>query len=764
MVEMNLKTTISYLFLSCIWIFPLYGDSEIKIDEDQPVLYYADSQTYDRELGILILKGHVEFDHQGTILEADYVTYNEATDVVTASGNVRLRQLNGEINFAEYMELTGDMKEGIVLQLRTLLEDDSKIAALEARKFENHEELDQVVYTPCKLCGSMPPSWQINARHAIKDNVGENIHFIDSEFRLFDVPLFYTPYATQPLKRRSGFLIPKPSYSQDLGWGASVPYYFAPYEEIDFTLTPVFFSEKNPLFWGQYRQAFSNGGIQIDGSITKYRLSAKEKKAIAKKEYELPKVRGHFFAAGKFKLNETWALKAEGGYVRDNTYLRKYKITGFQSTPALTSKAILEGFLNSRDYAAAKVYYFQGLRDQNHQKRIPQALPLLEYSAYSGVDPWGGRFKFDGNFLNIYRENGINYQRGVGEVGWQRPWIIPLGQVLTAFGSARGDIYKVENLRNRPSKNPRNRPPQNPRNRPSQGKMGGSRFFPQTGLDWRWPFVNSWEKQNFVLQPSSKFIVSPNKPIGAEADHIPNEDSTDFEFNDANLFSSDRLPGYDRIDTGSRVVYGGEVLSTGALFGDVNIFLGQSYSLSKPQFKSNHQGLKYRSSDYVGRVEASPWSWLTLNYRFRLDEKTRATRLTELGGSIGPAIAKLAGDYVFISRHAGTPNRKDFKQLFLSLSSNFTQYWTVMATMRQNINKKKEGGGPLQRGIGFLYRDDCFGLGLTINRQYYRAKDVQPTTIYLVTFWLKGVGNYGYSYNPTAANGAILGDRVPNKF
>jgi LPS-assembly protein len=753
MVEMNLKTTLSYLLLSCSWISPLYGDSGIKFEEDQPVLYYADSQTYDRELGILILKGHVEFDHQGTILEADYVTYNEATDVVTASGNVRLRQPNGDINFAEYMELTGDMKEGIVLQLRTLLEDDSKIAALEARKFEDREELDQVVYTPCKLCESMPPSWQINARHAIKDNVGENIHFIDSEFRLFDVPLFYMPYATQPLKRRSGFLIPKPFYSQDLGWGASVPYYFALSEDKDITLTPVFFSEKNPLLWGQYRQAFSNGAIKIDGSITKYRLSEKEKKAVAKKQYELPEVRGHVFATGKFNLNEKWILKAEGGYVSDNTYFRKYKIGGFQSTPALTSKAILEGFLNSRDYAAAKVYYFQGLRDQNHQKRIPQALPFLEYSAYSGIDPWGGRFKFNGNFLNIYRENGINYQRGIGEVGWQRPWIIPLGQVVTAFGSARGDLYKVENLRNRPS--------QNFRNHPSQRKMGGSRFFPQTGLDWRWPFVNSWQKQSFVLQPSSKLIVAPDKPIGVETDRIPNVDSTDFEFNDANLFSSDRLPGYDRIDTGSRVVYGGEVLSTGELFGDVNIFLGQSYSLSQPQFKDNHQGLKYRSSDYVGRVEASPWSWLTLNYRFRLDEKTRATRLTELGGSIGPAIAKLAGEYVFISKHAGTPNKRDFKQLFLSLSSKFLKYWTVTVTTRQNLSEKKNGGGPLQRGIGLLYRDDCFGIGFTVSRQYYVAKDVQPTTVYLLTLFLKNIGDFGYGLNPN--NNELLGDKTLKK-
>jgi LPS-assembly protein len=391
---------------------------------------------------------------------------------------------------------------------------------------------------------------------------------------------------------------------------------------------------------------------------------------------------------------------------------------------------------------AAKTYFFQGLRDKNHQKRIPQALPLLEYSGYSGVDPWGGRFRFDVNALNIYREKGINYQRGIGEAEWQRPWIIPLGQVVTVFGSVRGDVYQVEDFRNHPS----------------QEKTGGSRFFPQAGLDWKWPFVNSWQKQSFILQPSAELIAAPDTPIGVARKHIPNVDSTDFEFNDANLFSPDRFPGYDRIDTGSRAIYGGEMLATGELFGDVDIFLGQSYSLSKPQFKNNHQGLHRQLSDYVGRVEASPWSWLTLTYRFRLDEKTLDTRLTELGGSIGPAIAKLTGDYVFISRHAGTSNKKDFNQLSLNFSSNFAKNWTFKLGMIQNINKKEDDGGPLEHGIGLLYRDDCFGLGFTVKRQYYRARDVTPTTIYMVTLFLKNIGDFAYSFNPMS-NG-FFGDKA----
>ena len=61
---MKFKLISSFLWLSWVLLSPLYGKQQEQSDENQPVLFYADSQTYDRELGILILKGHVEFDYQ----------------------------------------------------------------------------------------------------------------------------------------------------------------------------------------------------------------------------------------------------------------------------------------------------------------------------------------------------------------------------------------------------------------------------------------------------------------------------------------------------------------------------------------------------------------------------------------------------------------------------------------------------------------------------------------------------------------------------
>lgn len=744
---MKLRILTSYLLISCSWLTPLHGAST---EEQQPVLYYADTQTHDRELGILILKGDVEFNHKGNILEADCVTYNENTEIVTASGNVRLRQSNGEVSFASYLELTGDMKEGVALQLRILLEDESKVAATEGRKFENRQELDQVVYTPCDFCGDQLPTWQINSRHAVKDDVSKDFVFTDAEFRFLNVPLMYLPYASQPQERRSGFLPELPSSSSDFGAIFKFPYHWVISEDIDLTITPVVFTKNHPMLIGEYRRAFGDGKLYTEGSIADYKRSFGERK----RKENIPQVRGHIFGSYEKNFNEIWRMEVEGGYVSDKTYFRKYKFLDWRRENALTSKFILEGFLNQRDYAAVKAYHFQGLRvEQDHQSHISAPLPIVEYSVYSDTDPLGGRFKFDGNLLNLYRQKGLTMQRGIGEVGWQRPWNTSWGQVFTVFASVRGDLYNVqhgdhgENIFS---------------TRHDHEKESSARFFPQSGLNWRWPFINSWCGQSVVVQPVAQLILAPTHALGSSSRKVPNEDSQDPEFNDANLFSRDRFPGYDRIDTGSRIVYGGEMLATGCLFGDIDVFFGQSYALSNHETGRNRRHLslqdsKHVASDYVGRVEASPYDWLTLNYRFRLDQKTFRSRIAEVGGSLGPAIAKFSGNYLFISRHLGTRGQGNFSQLNLAFSSQFAEHWTLKANLikdfkNNTVNDKGEKihhhNGILSQGVGLEYKDNCFSMEVSVARENYKTRDVRPATVFSVSIWLKNIGDYSYSGNP----------------
>ena len=59
-------------------------------------------------------------------------------------------------------------------------------------------------------------------------------------------------------------------------------------------------------------------------------------------------------------------------------------------------------------------------------------------------------------------------------------------------------------------------------------------------------------------------MVSVNvAPTYGNTRKIPNEDSSDFEFDETNLFEPSRFPGLDRIDTGTKVAYGVRFSSLG---------------------------------------------------------------------------------------------------------------------------------------------------------------------------------------------------------
>src|SRR3546814_14089185 len=85
------------------------------------------------------------------------VTYSERDDKVTASGNVSLMEADGSVLFADYMELTGGMRDGFLRDAAMLLSDNSRGAAAYAERHNgNTTVLRKAIYTACSLIDSDP--------------------------------------------------------------------------------------------------------------------------------------------------------------------------------------------------------------------------------------------------------------------------------------------------------------------------------------------------------------------------------------------------------------------------------------------------------------------------------------------------------------------------------------------------------------------------------------------------------------------------------
>ena len=169
---------------------------------NQPVLLNADELTYDETLGIVIASGDVELAQGDRLLLADRVTYNEKTSVVTATGNIRLLEPSGDVVFADYSELTNDLAQGFVSQVRVLLTDNSRVAGTEAERTDQgrYMRINRAVYSPCNLCESDPTRapWQLRANRVVHDKEEKEIIYRDARLEMFGIPVLYTPYFAHP--------------------------------------------------------------------------------------------------------------------------------------------------------------------------------------------------------------------------------------------------------------------------------------------------------------------------------------------------------------------------------------------------------------------------------------------------------------------------------------------------------------------------------------------------------------------------------------
>ena len=171
-----------------------------------------------------------------------------------------------------------------------------------------------------------------------------------------------------------------------------------------------------------------------------------------------------------------------------------------------------------------------------------------------------------------------------------------------------------------------------------------ARALPQVAVDFRWPFSRDsglWGTQ--LIEPIAQLVVAPQTG-NSQLRTIPNEDSLDFEFTDANLFGFNRFTGIDRLDGGVRanVALHGAWYLGGTTFDGL---VGQSYRTNKDDLFPVASGLHNQVSDIVARATFAPTKWLDLTYRTRLDSETLATHFSDaiatVGGGQVPRVRRL---------------------------------------------------------------------------------------------------------------------------
>lgn len=687
---------------------PQFEATQKPISDDEPLLLEADQVDYDQENEVVTAAGHVEVVQGETVLVADQLIYDQKNNKVYARGNASILEASGNVMFFDEVELTDDMKQGVTKHFGARLADDSLFAAARARKLdENTYELDKAVYSPCRVdCDKggeeRSPMWQIKTDHVVIDQLEHRATYDDTYFEIFGVPILYTPYLSHSLpggENKSGFMMPTYQLSNNVGTMLHVPYYYAIAPDRDVTLTPIFTSAESTVMAGQYRQRFDSGGMTLDGSITRPQDRDPQGNLTSGRQ-----IRGNINALGTFDVEKHSGWGFDVHRVTDDTYLRRYD---FAQDTLLTSRAY--GFTShfmeegSRSLARVQSVAFQGLTAQDNRRTIPLALPLADFNYQSAPGAYGSRFTTDANALLLHRELGADSRRLSSRFGWELPYISDDGQVIEFATHLRADIYEVSDVALSDG-------------RQFDGATG--RLIPDVTATWRYPFINRLSSDSSVmLEPVVQMVVSPG---GGNTEKIPNEDSLVPEFTESNLFSDNRYPGFDRVETGPRASYGlrGQAQIFSTKF--VDWLVGQHYRLNNDRTFPYSNDLQSHFSDYVGKVGVT-YDVLSLAYRFRLDKDTFAPKRSEIDSSI--RYGRVGFDAAYLSLK-DDPVLATKQVLNASSSLYLTGEWTLSGGLQRDLELDFTN----YTFTELVFANECTNIAMQVGRTYTRDRDIEPST------------------------------------
>jgi LPS-assembly protein len=667
-------------------------------------LIIADEADYDREKGLVVASGNVEIIYGNRTLIADRLSYDQRTDTVKATGNIILIEPSGEVYFSEYVELTDEMKNGVIEQIRVLLSDDSRLAGVGGRRIGGYRtEMSKAVFSPCEICREQPnrpPLWQIKAQEVVHDSNERTVSYRNAFLEMFGIPVAYTPYFSHPdptVVRKTGLLVPQFGSTSSSGKFLQVPYFWAVSPDKDVTFDPIFTAEEYVLLSGEYRQRFDNGEFQISGGGV---LAERQSGSIESAKQEGRELRGHILSKVRFDVDDTWRWGIDIERVSDRTYFERFPFFGGFGN-ALTSTAFVEGF-RGRNYAAANTYLFQDLRTDETLLDEPVVLPMLDFNHVGVPNDFGGRWSLDANARVLFGNSRTDSHRISLKPGFSVPYYAEAGYVTTLKATVQTDLYYVRN------------------DSSSSGRSGNDitgRFFPQGVADWRYPFFRQSGSVYQLIEPVLGIVVAPN---GSNPDKIRNEESDIINFDETNLLSADRIPGLDRVESGHRTYYGFKAELHGERGGFTTMFVGQSYRPHADENLSNAFGLEKHFSDYVGRLDIVPNDKLDVRFRFRADKDDLTLLRSELGFNVKTGPLGFNGEYIFVDSKAGTSDGSDKEELRARISSDITDDWKVAASTVRDLEREESRSNR----ISLIYEDICFTFNATYSRSYTTVAEV----------------------------------------
>ena len=684
------------------------------VHPEDPVDFEADQVSYDQKKEVLNASGNVVMIQGPMTVKTEEITFDRTANQIQAPGKIDIRMKDGTEAQTENGILSGDLKSMTTGKTHVRFYEGTYLGAeTMERKPDGDSYLREATYTPCDVCEGEAPLWRLRSKNVWNDTQKHDMVFHHAFLDVKDVPVFYVPYWRMPdftVKRRSGFLPPDFGSNREMGQSLTLPYFWDVADNQNLILTPTISLTHIPLGVVKYQGVFSKGTLNLTTSATR--------------DDDDHHNEGHIRLNGVYDVNKNWRLSGELYKTATDTYFRRYNLKGVDDTePFLTSHLTAERFGN-RSFFRTKFYSYQSLKDNVSSHSIPVILPVADYqynTAPLGKTGLYGFTKVNMMLFNTrekFMSNRLSLTQGV-----RLPYVLPIGIATETTGYVRADGYMVDPGRVPVSGQPANK------------SYNTGRLYPNLSVKMSYPMVKSDPQTTQTLEPIVQVVTASN---GGNKSKIPNVDSLVFDFDDTDLFSTNRFSGYDRVETGTRVNYG----IKWSRFNhqkqrSISALIGQSYRLNDDPLMTELMGYENHFSDYVGRVLIRV-PYLDLLYSARLDQKTLKAQKNDVGVMVGQAPLKLGLSYVMRRAYTIGDNRYGNQEgITYRLTSALTKSLSLTGYYRYDLSGKKE---PVDVGGTLKYENECMAVIVAIDKSYTRDRNYEGDVSFNLKLVLKTLG------------------------
>ena len=526
----------------------------------------------------------------------------------------KIKVIDSKQNIYNFTQIYIDEKKREIVgtDARTFLNEDSfkvdkrnkpRIFSNTVNIYDQGTNFTKSIFTLCDYRkNDKCPPWSLQAKKMFHDKKKKTIYYDNAIIKIYDLPIFFLPKLSHPdptVDRRSGFLIPTFTNSKNMGFTADIPYFLALNKDKDLTIRNKLFSEENPLFSGEYRQAFKESNLILD-----FGYSGGYKKTSAKKKSG---DKSHFFSKfiknfkGKNNSDNSFAVQVQ--QVSDDKYLKLYKI---KSNLVDFEQSNLE---NSLSFTREEDYFFGFKASANEtliedrNDKYQYTLPNIIYDKNLFASNTYGILDLTSN-LNVHNYDTNKYTKFlVNDLDWKfKTNNFKSGLKGNWVGTLKNVNYENKNTAEF-------------KEEPSNELFGALGYLAKLDL------FKKNNNDNFLLTPKILIRYAPG---------MMRKETSKLRIDNQNIFSLDRLSSYNNFESGlsSTLGFDYEFKNNEK---QLNFSVGQIINEKENKKMASSSSLDQKTSDLVGSINYKANNKLDFNYNFNVDHNYNELNYNEVG-------------------------------------------------------------------------------------------------------------------------------------